>query len=185
MCIDPSLYLQFVEENNFDLIDFKPNREWRIKQNDLSMKDLYIANVKNAKISARYKSEIFRKKELELIRTSNSLENKKNSYRPFARPNLELFYDVQEPIVEFFNTDLDCLSSLKRYGDLLKCMIEFGQENNILNEKNGSHICLHINDSKCFNGFIRTSGDVFVQINPSPGLFYSNFAKLNDYLVET
>lgn len=190
MCVDLDLYLQYVVENNFELIDLKPTREWRIRQ-EIPIKELYIANVKNAKNVAREKSEKFRKLELDLIRkqvdkNNNETKRAKNTFTEFKRDNLEVFYDVREPLIEFFNTDTVNTSGLKRYGDLLKVMIEFAQQHDLFNQNNGAHLCLNINDDpNCFNGFIRTSGDVYYQISPSPSLFLSNFSKLNDYLIDT
>ena len=67
----------------------------------------------------------------------------------------------------------------------MKTMIEYAQNVDLFSDKKGAHICLEINDSNCFNGYIRTSADVYIQINPSPDTFYNNFSRLTKYCIET
>ncbi len=186
MCIDLDLYLQFVEDNNFDLVEMEPTREWRIIKKDLTMKDLYIENVKNAKQVARNKTNKYKKEEIELVKKLNISENESKSFREFEYENIQLFYSIEEPVIEFYNTDSASTSNLKRYGDLLKAMIEFAKKNELFDsKKRGAHICLEVNDSKCFNGFIRTSADAYYQMNPTGDIFIKNFSKLKDYVIET
>jgi hypothetical protein len=145
----------------------------------------YIVNVKNAKQVAKTKCDLYKKKEIETIKELNHIKDEKINVAELKFDDVKFFYDLTEPVIEFFNSDTLNTSALKKYIDLMRAMIDFAKNIDLFSQNRGAHICLEIDDSNCFNGYIRTSADIYYQISPSPELFLTNFSKLKEYCIET
>ena len=141
--------------------------------------------MKNAQQRAKTKCDFYKKKEIEAINESKNSKEEKNKIADLKFENVKVFYDLKEPLIEFFSTDSLNTSALKKYLDLMRAMIDFAKNIDLFSNNRGAHICLEINDSGCFNGYIRTSADVYFQISPSPELFLTNFSRLKQYCIET
>jgi hypothetical protein len=157
LCVNEDLYLQSVDEYNFDNVIFNPTKKWEIRTTNASLKELYIENVKNQDKIAKKQSDKYRIDDMKFIKSNSkyfelddlSLLNK-----------YEILYDLKEPKLKFILKDNSNLNINDKYYELLIAMLNISLKNNFFNE--GCHICLNIkNDESSIEGHIRSVYTLF------------------------
>jgi len=155
LCVNEDLYLQSVDEYNFDHVIFNPTKKWEIRMNNTSLKELYIENVKNQDKIAKKQSDKYRIEDMELIDRFKSKYIQLNDLSLLNK--YEILYDLKEPRLKFIlkNNNNSSSNINDKYYELLMAMLNVSLKNNFFNQ--GCHICLNIrNDESSIEGYIRS-----------------------------
>ena len=67
LCVNENIFLQYVLEYNFDRISFNPTKKWKIRNNNLGLKELFMENIKNQDKVAKKESDDYRHDEIRKI----------------------------------------------------------------------------------------------------------------------
>ena len=151
MCVNENIFLQYVLEYNFDRISFNPTKKWKIRNNNLGLKELFMENIKNQDKVAKKESDDYRHDEIRKI--GPHLKHEKLNDLSLSN-KYEILFDLNEPKLKFVLKDEKNLNTQDKYHQLLISMMNISLVNNFFNE--GCHICLDLsNDENLIEGHIR------------------------------
>jgi hypothetical protein len=176
---NPDSYLELVKMKDISFDNFKITKNWKIRDDRINIKELYVQNVlnyQNAKIidSQKYFNEDYRK-------ALDFINSKHNQTRINVDSSLvNLVFDNQKPnLVLTLKKQINDIDDTKLLLDeMKKICLDLGLFDS--STKKGCHVCVDFRKRKLINntGYIAFSVDEYCKIVPDPREFSNNFQRI-------